>query len=65
MHNKRVFLLIATAIFLLVALLHLLRLFNGWSIIIAGCAVPMWVSWPGMIVASLLGCWGLMLARKG
>lgn len=64
MHNKRIFLIIAAVVFMLVALLHLLRLINGWPVMLGNCTVPMWVSWPGLVVTALLSGWGFMLARK-
>jgi len=30
---------------------HLVRLFAGWEVIIAGYVVPVWFSLPGFIVA--------------
>jgi len=39
---------IASVFFIVVALLHLLRLFQGWEIIINGMHLPLWVS--------VLGC---------
>lgn len=64
MHNKRIFLIIAAVVFMLVALLHLLRLINGWPVMLGNCTIPMWVSWPGLVATSLLSGWGFMLARK-
>jgi hypothetical protein len=42
---------IATVIFAIVALLHLLRLVYGWEVTFAGWVVPMWLSVIGLIVA--------------
>jgi hypothetical protein len=42
---------IAVAVFALVALLHLLRLFAGWEILVAGIVIPVWLSWIGLILA--------------
>lgn len=45
---------IAVVIFVIVAAAHLCRLVMGWDIVIAGYAVPMWVSIPGAIVPGAL-----------
>lgn len=41
----------AVAIFAIVALLHLVRFFMGWEVLIGGAAVPMWVSLVSVLVA--------------
>jgi uncharacterized membrane protein len=56
---------VAAIIFALVALLHLLRLVLGWSIVIEGWAVPMWLSWIGLLVAGALSYFGGRLALRG
>ena len=42
---------IAVIVFALVAVAHLLRLFYGWEVVVAGAVIPMWVSWLGLVVA--------------
>ena len=42
---------IAVAVFALVALVHLLRLFSGWEVVVGGLVIPMWLSWIGLIFA--------------
>jgi hypothetical protein len=56
---------IAGLILLLVALTHAYRLYSGAiTIAVAGHVVPLWWSWPGAIVAGLLGVMLLMEARR-
>ena len=43
---------IAVILFSLIAIVHLLRLFAGWEIIVSGYIVPVWFSLPGLIVAA-------------
>jgi hypothetical protein len=62
--NDRSFPLIAGIIFTLVALLHILRVYMGWPVVVGGWSVPMWVSWIGLIVAGGLGYFGLRLATR-
>lgn len=41
---------IAAAIFAVVALVHLIRLIQGWDVIVNGITIPLWVSVVGGIV---------------
>lgn len=60
--NPKTFFLISGAVFLIVAAAHLTRLVYGWEILIAGWAVPRWVSVPGLIIPGALSAWGFRLA---
>ena len=42
--SEKTFNLLAGIIFAVVALLHLLRIYMGWLVVIADWSVPMWVS---------------------
>jgi hypothetical protein len=64
MISQKTYSLIAGLVFSLVALGHLLRLVYSWPAHMAGRTVPMWVSWPGLLVAGFLGITGLLLSRK-
>jgi hypothetical protein len=63
--SKRTFAAIAAVIFGIVALVHLLRIVMGWSVIIGTWEVPMWVSWVGFVVAGELGYYGTRFAWQG
>ena len=63
MDQKR-FSVVAGAIFALVALLHLMRIFVGWSVLIGSWMVPMWVSWIAFVVAGVLSYFGLSFAAR-
>lgn len=54
----------AGVIFLIIAILHVLRIIIGWDAIIGGWAVPSWVSWLAIIVAGYLAYEGFRLAKK-
>jgi hypothetical protein len=43
---------------------HLWRLINDIEIVINGIVVPMWISFPGVLVAALLAIWMLVAARR-
>ncbi len=51
-------------IFLVIAVLHLLRVIFGWDATIAGVAVPKWVSWIALLVAGYLASEGFRLSRR-
>ena len=56
--------LISAVIFGVVAVLHLLRVVNGWSFVIGPLDVPTWLSGGGAVVAAALCVTGLRLARR-
>lgn len=55
---------IAGLVLLVVAAVHAYRLYAGLTIVAAGHDIPMWVSWPGAIVAALLGLMVFVEARR-
>ncbi len=57
--DQKTFTLIAGVIFAVVALLHLLRVYAAWPVMIGGWTVPMWVSWSAFVVAGGLSYFGL------
>jgi hypothetical protein len=58
------YLMMAGAIFVLVALAHLVRAVMDWPIVIAGWIVPIWLSWVAFVIAAALGYLGLSLAKR-
>ena len=52
---------IAVAIFAVIAIVHLIRLVEGWEVTIAGFAIPVWWSGLGLVVAGGLA---LMVWRE-
>jgi hypothetical protein len=63
--SQKTFSLIATVIFLVVGLMHALRLFFGVHAELNDWVVPMWVSWVGLVIGLYLASEGIGLARKG
>jgi hypothetical protein len=55
---------IAGLLLLIVAAVHAYRLYAGLSIVIGGNVVPLWISWPGLIVPALLGLMLFVEARR-
>jgi hypothetical protein len=62
--DQKTFNAVASAIFAVVALAHLLRIVVGWPVIVGGWAVPMWVSWIGFVVAAGLCYFASSLAMR-
>jgi hypothetical protein len=52
---------IAACLFALVAVVHLLRLFIGWEIMVNGMVMPRWISAPGLLITAAMA---LMLWRE-
>lgn len=63
--DRKTFCAVAGVVFALVALLHLLRIYMGWPVVVGSWAAPMWVSWIGLVVAGALSYFGLSLAARG
>ena len=62
--SARGYLLISGVIFGLVAVLHLLRVVNGWPFQVGTWSVPMWPSWLGVLVPGVLCGWAFRLGRR-
>jgi hypothetical protein len=62
--NRKTFSVVASVIFLLIALGHALRLVFGWHAVVNIWAVPMWASWVALVISLYLASEGLSLARK-
>jgi hypothetical protein len=62
--TEKTFSTLAAAIFGVVAVLHLVRILIGWSIVVDGWTVPMWVSWVGLILTGALSYYGGKLAMR-
>ncbi|MDA2934789.1 hypothetical protein MYX82_10670 [Acidobacteria bacterium AH-259-D05] len=62
--SQKTFSLTAGVIFLLIAVLHILRIGFGLNATIDGQAVPMWASWVAMLIAGYLAYEGLRLGKK-
>ena len=61
--THQTFSLVTAVIFLLIALLHAVRLLRGWQVTIEGAVVPIWISWIGLAIAAYLAYQGFRLAR--
>jgi hypothetical protein len=52
--NVKLYYKTTATIFLIVAVLHLARIFNGWEAQIGEFMVPMWMSWVAVAIAGYL-----------
>ena len=52
--------IVSALIFALVAVGHVVRLINRWSVVIGPYNVSMNVSWAALVVSALLAIWGFM-----
>jgi hypothetical protein len=59
--TQRSYSLITSILFLLIALLHAVRLLQGWQVAIGGAVVPLWVSWIGLAIFGFLAYEGFLL----
>ena len=62
--SHKTFALIASAVFLLIALGHLSRLVYKWSVLLGAWQVPLWVNGVALVLFAYLAYEGLRLARK-
>ena len=56
--NQKTYVTVTATLFLVVALIHLLRIIFGWFVEIGGLSIPFWVSWLGVLVAGALAYFG-------
>ena len=49
---------ITAALFLVIAVLHLLRIIFGWPAQIGGLDIPLWASWLALVVSGALAYFG-------
>ncbi len=59
MNQKTTFDTVAGIVFLVVAVMHLLRIIFGWEVSIGGLTVPLYASYAGVVAAGLLAYFGL------
>lgn len=62
--GEKHFTFVTGLIFLLIAILHVLRLVYGWKAVIGGWMVPMWLSWVALVIAAYLAYTGFRLSKK-
>lgn len=63
MSAQQLFIAIAGLFFVLVALLHLVRIMRHVPVQVAGREVPHWISWAGLLVGAAFSVWAFALLR--
>ena len=61
--NRKTYMTVTATLFLIVAIMHLLRIIFGWPVEIGGLNIPFWVSWLGVLVAGALAYLGFTQKR--
>jgi hypothetical protein len=54
---------VTATLFLVVAIMHLLRIIFGWQVEIGGLNIPFWVSWLALFVTGGLAYFGFTQNR--
>ena len=62
--RQKTFSLVVGLIFLLIAVMHVLRLALKWEVVLNGWSVPMWVSAIAIVITAYLAFEGLKLGRR-
>jgi hypothetical protein len=62
--RQKTFSLVASLIFLLIAVMHVLRLALKWEVVLNGWSVPMWVSVIAIVTTAYLAFESLKLSRR-
>ena len=62
--KKDNFVLLASWIFLLVGVTHIVRLLSGWQVQMGDVMVPMWIYWVEAFGALYLSYLGFQLGKK-
>ena len=62
--NHKNYFTVTSVIFLLVAIMHGLRIVSGWQAEIGGWMVPMWASWVAVVVGLGLSYQGMKFGKN-
>src|SRR6266446_6854827 len=56
--NRKTYITVTATLFLVVAIMHVLRIIFGWQVEIGGLSIPFWASWLAFPVAGALAYFG-------
>lgn len=62
--KTKVYLIVSTVVFLLVCVGHLIRLTEGWTVLVGPLSVPESASILAALVSAGVAIWGFALLRK-
>ena len=63
--SRSTFSIVASAVFLVVAVVLFLRLVFRWEVLVAGWQVPRWISAVALVVAAFLAFEGFQSSKNG
>ena len=61
---QKAYVAISAIMFALVAIVHLVRIMQGWQVQLGNIGVAMSVSWIALVVSAALALWGAMVLRR-
>jgi hypothetical protein len=61
--NRNTYLTVTATLFLIVAIVHLLRIILGWPVEVGGLSIPFWLSWLAVLAAGALAYFGFTQKR--
>jgi hypothetical protein len=61
--NQKTYATVTAALFLAMAIMHLLRIIFGWEVQIGVVAIPFWVSWLALPITGALAYFGFAQKR--
>ena len=61
--DHKMYMKVSTAIFTVVAIVHAVRVYQGWGVMIGPYAIPVWASIAGVLVAGFLAWTGYKMIR--
>ena len=62
--SKQMYYRTVSVIFLIISVMHVLRLAKGWEAVIAGVEIPLWASGVAAIIAGYLAVRGWQFSKK-
>jgi hypothetical protein len=61
--KRKTYTTVTAMLFLVVAVVHLLRIFLGWPVEVGGLSIPFWLSWLAVLAAGALSYFGFRQKR--
>lgn len=61
--KRKTYATVTATLFLVIGVVHLLRIILGWHVEIGGLSIPFWVSWLAVLVLGALAYFGFTQRR--
>jgi len=62
--SNKTYLRTISLVFLIIAVLHLFRVIDGWEAVINGYTLPMWISWVAILLAGFFAFRGYRISKQ-